>query len=126
MARVVGKKIIPILKDMNSQVNLLFQYPLKFHPKYLSVIDKRKLQILVLAVGWNTDVDLLLESERRRLFKTVIRELKLRRWTYEEFSMLLTALGFPRKKRSKLKFDVQFEISRLVRRIKKKLIQNTI
>lgn len=123
MIRIVKNKILPVLTDMNKQLDILFERPVLFHPKYLNPIDKQKLQILVLAIGWNTDVNLLLESERRRLFKRVLLELQLRIWTWEEIKMLIAALGFKGKKRSKLKNDVQFEVSRLVRRIKKKLLQ---
>jgi len=120
--RVTKKQLLERLRMMDIRLNILFEKPLKFNPKYFKILDPKKLETLYLAL-YPKPIDLskLNEHERRQLFKRLIRELKTRRLTFEEIRSLRIALGFPAKKLSKFHRHVKEAINDLVRELRRNI-----
>lgn len=112
------RELIKALKTVNERLELLFEHQIKFHPKYFDRIDATSLEILALVMHHPVDMKKLDERGRRELLKTLIRELKVRKMSFDEITNIWIALGFPKKKQSRFQRDVKEATQQLVRNIK--------
>jgi hypothetical protein len=112
------KRLLHALRSVNERLELLFEYQMKFDPRYFDQIDATKLEILALVMHHPVNMKKLGERQRRELLKTLIRELKVRKMTFDEISNIWIALGFPKKKQSRFQRDIKEAVQRLVQEIK--------
>lgn len=131
--KVERKDLYKHLQIISEKIDYLFTHQIKFHVDYLSALNIIKLEIFLIAVNplirperKEGGIEWLLkmnERERRKVFNRAIRNLKLKKMTWEEIKSLRIALGYPAMKPSTFHKNVREAIRHLIKQLKKDLFQ---